>query len=111
MIPVASSKCAPRLLLALLAIASILSMAACGSGSGLARRNPVGFTDGRLNGTFVFSSAGSDANGNPLALAGTLVANGSGGITGGTMDAVDPAVTLASPVAQPITSGSYNVGT
>ena len=31
MIPLASSKCAPRLLLALLAIASILSMAACGS--------------------------------------------------------------------------------
>ena len=109
--PVASTKCAGRLLMALAAIASILLIASCGSGGSPARSNQVGFTDSDLKGTYVFSSAGSDANGNPLALAGAFATNGSGGITGGTMDVVDPAATTPVSVGLAITSGSYNVNT
>jgi hypothetical protein len=48
------------------------------------------------------------ANGAPLALAGALVADGSGNIKGGTMDVIDIEVPAPTPVAQPIT-GSYRV--
>jgi len=111
--PHACTTRAGRLLMALAAATSILLMAACGSGSGITPPNPEGFSDGSLNGTYVFSSAGSDANGNPLALAGAFAANGNGGITTGTMDVVDPAITpIPSPVAQSISSSSsYRVST
>jgi hypothetical protein len=95
--------------MAIAAIASIFLMAACGSGGTPATPNPVGFNNGSLNGTYVFSTAGSDANGYFLTLAGALEADGNGGITGGTMDVIDPNVAPASPVAQSITSGSYHV--
>ncbi|MGA2967081.1 MAG: hypothetical protein ABSD64_12785 [Terriglobales bacterium] len=113
--PLASTKCAGRLLLALAAIASILLMAGCGSSSSVTPVNPVGFTNGSLKGTYVFSVQGADASGYPLALAGTLVADGNTGITGGTMDVIDPFFdtspnTPPSPAAQPITPGSYAVG-
>jgi len=113
--PHASTKCAGRLLMALAAISSILFMAACGSSSSTPPPNSVGFTNGSLSGTYVFSSQGLDASGYPLNLAGTLVANGTGGtggITGGTIDIIDPA--LATPptlAAQAITGGSYQVST
>jgi hypothetical protein len=115
--PHASTNCAGRLFMALAAIASISLMAACGN-SPFTPPNQVGFNNGSLNGTYVFSSSGVDGNGNPLALAGTFVANGNGGnsgITGGTMDVIDPSLDVApsvppSPAAQSITSGSYQVG-
>ncbi len=110
--PLASTKCAGRLLTALAAISSVLLIAGCGGSSAPAIPNPVGFGPGSLNGTYVFSSAGSDKNGAPLFLAGTLAANGSGGITGGTIDVVDLEVQPVSPVAQPLTSSSsYKVNT
>ncbi len=109
--PRAPWKCPQRLLMALAAIAGIFLMAACGSGGTPATPNPVGFNNGSLKGTYVFSTAGSDANGYFLTLAGALEADGNGGISGGTMDVVDPNVVPASPVAQTITSGSYYVGT
>jgi hypothetical protein len=95
--------------MALAAIASILFAAGCGSSSPTA--NKGGFGPSSLTGTYVFSSDGVDASGYPLALAGTLVANGSGGITGGTIDVIDPAITNPpTTAAQSITSGSYTVG-
>jgi len=100
--------------MALAAISGIIFAAGCGSSSSTTTTtNPVGFSNSSLTGTYVFSSQGADANGYPLALAGTLVSNGTGGITGGTMDLVDPEITpIPSPsqVAQAITSGSYEVG-
>ena len=110
--PLASTKCAARLLMALAAISSILLMAACGSGSGFVATNPVGFSDSSLNGTYVFSSQGSDVAGAPLNIAGTLVANGKGGIgSGGMMDVIDPRLTsIPAQAAQAITGGSYTVG-
>jgi len=110
--PLASTKCAGRLLVALAAITSIVLMVACGSSSPITTINPNGFSDSSLNGTYVFSSQGADAGGYPLAVAGTLVANGKGSITGGTMDVIDPGFTsIPAQAAQAITGGSYTVGT
>ncbi len=105
--PLASPKCARRLVMALAAISGIFLSVGCGSNP-ITQPNNQGFSNSSLTGTYVFSSQGSDTNGAPLTLAGALVANGSGGITGGTMDVVDPEVTPPTPVAQAIT-GSYNV--
>ena len=108
--PLASTKCAGRLLMALAAIVSILLIAGCGSSSSTPTPNPVGFTLASLTGTYVFSSEGFDAGGNPLAVAGAVVASGTGSITGGTIDIIDPGFTpIPTTAAQPITSGSYSV--
>ncbi len=112
--PLACTKCAGRLLMALAAITSILSMAACGSGGSPPPPTTVGFTDASLTGTYVFSAQGIDSGGAPLALAGTFVTVGTGTITGGTIDVVDAAdTTPPSPIAQTIitSASSYRVGT
>lgn len=104
----ACSKCVQRLFAALIAISGIFLTAGCGSSTGLAHINPVGFSNSSLSGTYVFSSQGSDGNGFLLTLAGAVMADGSGHITGGTMDIIDPNVGPAPGVA--ITSGTYSVG-
>jgi len=111
--PLARTKCAGGLLMALAAVSSILLMAACGSSNNSPAPNQVGFGLGTLNSTYVFSSQGSDAaHGAPLALAGAFTADGNGGIKGGgTIDIIDPAGTEGTPIAQPITAGSYTLGT
>src|SRR5271154_6342227 len=115
--PHASYKCAGRLLMALAALTSILVISGCGgSSSSSPPPNQSGFGNSSLSGTYVFSSEGADVNGYPVAIAGTLVANGTGGnnsISGGTIDVVDPDpdFTQLSPVAQTISGGSYNVNT
>jgi hypothetical protein len=106
--PLVLSKYAGRVFLALAATTSLFFAAGCGSSNKINQPNPVGFNASSLTGTYVFSSAGEDGNGAFIAVAGALVANGSGGITGGTMDVVDAEVTPTSPVAQSIT-GSYTV--
>ena len=110
--PLASTKCAGRLLMALAAITSIVLMASCGSSSPITTINPIGFSNSSLNGTYVFSSQGTDNDGAPLNIAGTLVANGKGGIgSGGMMDVIDPRFTsIPAQAAQAITGGSYAVG-
>ncbi len=110
MYPLASTRCARRMLMVLAAVISILFAAGCGSSGRPAPANPVGFSSSSLSGTYVFSYSGEDANGAFLAVAGALVANGSGGITGGTMDVVNQEFTPPSPIAQAITGGSYSVG-
>jgi hypothetical protein len=90
---------------------SLAVLAGCGSGSGVTI--PVGppsgsFSNSDLNGTYVFSVTGSDFNYAFLTTVGTLTANGSGGITGGTVDMNDP--TFSAPViGQPITGGTYTI--
>src|ERR1019366_8483701 len=92
--PLASTKSAGRLLMALTAIASILLIASCGSSSSLTTPNRQGFGDGNLSGTYVISISGTDVNSSsvivPFAIVGTITANGKGGITGGTVDINDP---------------------
>jgi hypothetical protein len=107
--PLASTQSTRRVLMLLAALTSLLAILGCGSGGSPAKINPVGFSNSTLTGTYVFSSIGqnSDPLGGFISMAGALVANGSGGITGGTMDIVD--TTFGPAIAQQITSGSYSV--
>jgi hypothetical protein len=93
-----------------LALSTLSLLVGCGSSNNASATAPPSgsYSASSLNGTYVFSTTGSDVNNAFLALAGTFVANGSGTITGGTMDIVGAEVTLASPVAQSVT-GSYSV--
>jgi hypothetical protein len=106
--PLTSHKCARRVLMALAAVSGIFLAVGCGSSNNNPPINPVGFNNASLTGTYVFSSTGVDVNGATLSIAGALTSNGTGGITGGTMDVVD----LEGPVsvAQAISSGTYSIG-
>ncbi|HVI07154.1 MAG TPA: hypothetical protein VND65_02550 [Candidatus Binatia bacterium] len=99
-------------------LGSITFLAACGSsGNGVTQGQapPSGqFSDSNLNGTYVFSVSGLDANGFSYAITGTLNANSNGGITGGVIDMNDAefAPNSVSPlIASGINStSSYSVG-
>jgi hypothetical protein len=102
----------------LLSTSTLLFLASCGTGNGTIT-NPTppptgGFSASDLNGTYVFSVSGTDMTGAPYAIAGTLTANGSGGITGGAFDLADQSGTaFASDFvadASVNSGGSYNVG-
>jgi hypothetical protein len=98
-------KCAGRLFMALAAITSLLLLGACGSSSS-SSGNQVGFSNSSLNGTYVFSSTGTDSNGGFVALAGAITADGNGHITGGNVDVVDLSAGWGSGAA----TGGYTVG-
>jgi hypothetical protein len=98
-------------LFSLLVVSSLAVLAACGSGGSHTNPTPPptgGFTPASLNGTYVFSTSGVDASGNSLVMVGTFAANGSGGITGGTVDMSDPAFSPAT-VKVSITGGKYSL--
>jgi hypothetical protein len=100
----------------LLTLFGLTFLAACGGSSSSsipAEHSSSDFGAGSLNGTYVFSSTGLDLSTEPLFLmmVGSLTANGSGGITRGTVDLIGAKVGVSSPAAQPITGGSYSVGT
>jgi hypothetical protein len=97
----------------LVALSAFAFLIACG-GNGPAPANPTppptgGFSNANLNGTYVFSIAGQDVNGASLAIAGTLIANGSGTITGGTIDINDAEFTSGSAPGLKLGSSSYNI--
>ena len=102
----------------LVALSTLLFLAACG-GNGTSIATPVAppsgaFSNSNLNGTYVFSISGTDANDAPYAIAGTLTANGSGGNGKGSITAaLSTSMTrlFSSPAAGvSITSGStYSV--
>ena len=93
-------------------IASISSLlllgflAGCGSSSNSAVAPPSGgFTNSNLSGTYVFSTAGSDAStGEPLMIMGAFTANGSGSISAGNVDVAAPG--LGGFASQAIGGGS-----
>jgi hypothetical protein len=99
-----------------LALSTLALLAGCGSGSSSppAQAPPSGsFSNSNLTGTYVFSISGLDqVDGIPVQIVGTVIANGSGGITGGTIDVVD----VASPTSFVATNlsvsgnGTYSVG-
>src|ERR1700733_4674938 len=99
----------------LLALFGLTFLLACGgsSSSTTAAHSGSNFGTSSLNGTYVFSSTGLDSSTAPLFLmmVGTLTANGSGSIRGGTVGLIGVKVGVSSPAAQPITGGSYSVGT
>ena len=99
----------------LLTLFGLTFLVACGGSSS---STPAGdsssdFSTSSLNGTYVFSSTGLDLSTGTLFLTmvGSLTANGSGGITGGTVDRIGGNLSAFSPAVQPITGGSYTVGT
>jgi len=114
--PHASYKCAARLLMALAAMTSILLISGCGnSSSSTPPPNPTGFTTSSLSGTYVISVSGTDVNTTasevgPFAIVGTIVANGSGGITGGTVDINDPVNTGVNIGTAVSSSSGYQIG-
>ena len=94
------------------ALCMLALLAGCGNGSGIT--NPVAppsgsFSKSNLNGTYVFSVSGTDSQGFALAIVGTLAANGSGGITGGTLDINDENFTSPLPNLTIGGNSSYNV--
>jgi len=101
----------------LVALSALTFLAACGSGNSVTKATPPptgGFSNSNLNGTYVFSVSGTDANGAPYAIVGTFTANGAGGngkggITGGTIDINDPSSFLVAnaPISS---SSSYSIG-
>ncbi|HXO36006.1 MAG TPA: hypothetical protein VN901_27010 [Candidatus Acidoferrales bacterium] len=100
----------------LLALSALLFLGACGSNNTTRPVAPPSgnFSNSNLNGTYVFSVAGVDlGNGAPYAIAGTITANGSGGITGGAFDIndLDAVEFTAGPIANvPINNnGTYHV--
>jgi len=98
-----------------LALSSFAFLAGCGSSGNnivIGQAPPSGaFSDSNLKGTYVFSVSGTDLVSQGAYVAtGTIIANGSGGITGGTLDMNDTAFSGA-VIAAPINSnGNYNVG-
>jgi hypothetical protein len=90
-----------------LAFLGIAALVGCGSGSNAVVTPPGGgFSNSDLNGTYVFSSTGVDFTGIYLTVVGSFQANGSGVITGGTIDVNGLDV---GPSSTPITSGTYNI--
>jgi hypothetical protein len=70
--------------------------------------NASGMKDTELSGHYAFLLSGYDAHGNRVAAAGSFVADGSGGITGGAEDVNDTG--LAPQTGLAIQSGTYSVG-
>jgi hypothetical protein len=93
----------------LLAFSTILFLAGCGSSSPKTIAPPSGgFSKASLSGTYVFSTAGSDATtGDPLNIVGAFVADGNGSVKSGSIDVVDVGLGVSSN--QAITGGSYSI--
>ena len=109
--PLASYKCALRLLMAVAAASSLALTAGCGSSSGFTRPNQNGFTAGNLSGTYVISVSGTDVIGNTFsffAITGTVTADGKGNITGGSVDINDPDLGGVFP-GQTLGTSTYSV--
>src|SRR3984885_8757592 len=96
----------------LLASLSVLGILAGCGGSGNSTGNGTitgtGSTNSELNGSYTFSTSGTDSGGNFFAIAGTFAANGSGGIGSGSLDYRDPGAQILGNFA--INGGSYAVG-
>lgn len=95
----------------LLALFVLVLLVGCGSSSPKAVAPPSGgFSNSSLNGTYVFSASGTDLiNGTFFAVAGTVVANGSGGLTGGSFDFIDPATGVST--GNSVSGGTYRITT
>jgi hypothetical protein len=95
-------------------LATLAALAGCSSTNKVTPPPTGGFSNTDLNGTYVFSTAGSDASGNFLTMLGAFSACGCTGGTisaGGSLVINDPAFVLTAPTAPvTITGGTYTVG-
>lgn len=95
-------------------LSGLAALAGCGSSSPSVVPPPGGsFDNSDLSGTYVFSASGTDSGGQPYAILGTFTANGSGGngtggITGGTIDINDGAFSTSTPVITPISNAAIS---
>jgi hypothetical protein len=100
-----------RLVLSIAALVCLSLLVACGSSSPKGTAPPTGgFSNSNLSGTYAFSTVGEDVNNGIMAIAGTFTANGSGGITGGTIDVMEPSGPVGISPALSVTGGNYSVG-
>jgi hypothetical protein len=100
-----------RLVPSIAALVCLSLLVACGSSSPKGTAPPTGgFSNSNLSGTYAFSTVGADVNSGIIAIAGTFTANGSGGITGGTIDVMEPAGPVGISPALSVTGGNYSVG-
>ena len=103
--------------LLLVASLGITVLAGCGGSTNLASPPPSGaFSNSNLNGTYVFSFSGYDVgygNGSFFAVVGSLTANGSGTLTGGSVDVDDPSLGESFQTSDVLThlpvTGTYNI--
>jgi hypothetical protein len=100
-----------RVVLPIFAAVSLAFLVACSSSNNSATPPPTGgFTYSNLNGTYVFSTLGTDpSSGETMTIAGAFTACGCSQttISGGTFDYLDPSVALQTGNA--ISSGSYSI--
>jgi hypothetical protein len=100
----------------LFALSALTFLAACGGGGSrvIVVPPPSGaFSASSLSGTYVFSASGTDYSVSPpafFAATGTIVANGSGSLTGGSFDFVDPALAPSVSTGNTVSGGTYLVG-
>jgi len=91
-------------------LSTIAALAGCGSSSHHVVPPPTGsFSDSDLNGSYVFSTVGTDVNQAPISIVGSFTADGKGGISAGTVDFNDPSVSPPFLSFSAVTSGNYNV--
>jgi hypothetical protein len=94
-----------------LALSTLALLVGCGSSSPKAVPPPSGgFSNSSLtkNGTYVFSGSGTDlVNGSFFAVAGTVVSDGSGGLTGGSFDVVDSFLGVST--GNSVSGGTYKI--
>jgi hypothetical protein len=108
-----SSKYAGRVLAILAASTSLFLAVGCGSGSNLATPNNSGYSASNFSGTYVIAVSGTDITSTTesyFAVTGTIVADGGGNITGGSVDIND--LDLASPgvfTAVTVNHSTYSV--
>ncbi len=109
--PLASSKCAGRVLMALAATTGILLIAGCGSGSPVIVKG--GFSNASLKGTYSFTvkgyglNTGTSATANFFVEGGVLTADGNGNVTAATEDRVE--ATASTQFFTDNVTGTYSI--
>ena len=109
--PLASSKCAGRVLMALAATTGILLIAGCGSGSPVIVKG--GFSNASLKGTYSFTvkgyglNTGTSATANFFVEGGVLTADGNGNVTSATEDRVE--ATASTQFFTDNVTGTYSI--
>ncbi len=112
--PLASTKCARRLLMALAAMTGVLLIAGCGS-SGTHVLVTGGFTNASLKGTYSYTLKGYGFNANSSTVAnffvegGVFTADGNGTITAGTDDFVEAVGSTTQAFPGNAVTGIYSI--
>jgi hypothetical protein len=94
-----------------LALSTLSLLVGCGNSNNINPTPPPSgsFSNSNLTGTYVFSISGTDTDADGYAIVGAIAANGSGKITGGTIDIVDEGLTPAYNLSVN-NGGFYSVG-